>query len=139
MKTKFNVTGTVKAGVRKSAAVISATSHVLTFGLFAVFITTLMFVAPAKQVVEMIPAQPGSGNVCMPSSANNYCAPENDIRVSEKVAELQAQGMVCSPGQRLAEVIVFQFKDDLHVEAVSFDEALSLGKDNRGWVQSYCD
>lgn len=138
MKNKTQVVlSTTKAGARTVAHAFETLSHGMTFLLFTFMFVALMYLSPAKPVVENIPATPGTG-VCIPSSGNNWCAPVNDPAVNETVKALEAKGLVCTDESAITDTIVFQYKADERVEVVDFDTAFTLGKKGLGWNQKFC-
>lgn len=138
MKNKTQVVlSASKAGARTVAHAFDTLGHGLTFVLFAVFMSALMYLSPAKQVVEVAPATPNSG-FCSPSALNNWCAPVNHPAVNAAVAELEAKGFECSDNSTITDTIVFQYKDDKRVEVVNFEKAYDLGKKGMGWNQKFC-
>ena len=75
--------------------------------------------------------------VCIPISANNWCAPQSDPRVKDVVGDLEREGFACSKTPSLTEHLVFQYRD-LHIEVVTFDKARELGVNSAGGVQAFC-
>lgn len=75
---------------------------------------------------------------CMPSSENNYCAPQNNSQVAAEVSSHEATGLSCGTEPVLTDIIVFQFESDMTVRTVTLDEALALAEQGRGWVQAFC-
>ncbi len=102
-------------------------------------IAALMVVANDRVSVEEIDfPTPGTGDVCQPSERNNWCAPVDHPGVLAAVADLEAKGLTCSAASDLTDHIVFQHRESLAVEVVTFDRALELVGAKAGWLQSYC-
>ncbi|MCL3838013.1 hypothetical protein [Aeromicrobium duanguangcaii] len=100
----------------------------------------LVAVSSSRPVVSaVVPSLPGRG-VCMPTAVNNWCAPNaaTDPRVLEAARGLESKGWICTIEPRLADRVIFQFRDDHDVEILTFKKAQEAGSEGLGWSQRSC-
>lgn len=96
-------------------------------------LASLFYLNPRTQITD---GQDSSA--CRPNSSNDWCAPSVSYAALSAKSSLEKSGLECRVNPTLSNFVIFEYKSG-NVEALSFDDAVTMGSKSEGWSRFFCD